>query len=116
MHRPEDQNQPIPYYQAARFSGERPAGRAYARAQDLIYQEPCDLSAYRFLLERSWHVAIVGEPPPAALERSLRRILTWGESTTLPDALLQQLWERRTQATKLAPWVELHERPPGQQP
>jgi hypothetical protein len=107
---PADADPPSPYFQAARFSGERPAGRAYARAQDLIYQEPCDLSAYRFLLDRSWHVAVLGEPPPAALERSLRRILAWGESTTLPDDILQQLWQRRTQATKLAPWVERHVR------
>jgi hypothetical protein len=110
MHRPEDQNYSIPYYQAARFSGERPAGRAYARAQGLIYQEPCDLSAFRFLLERSWHVAILGDPPPATLDRSLRRILGWGESTTLPDDILQQLWERRAQAIKLGPWVERHVR------
>src|SRR6266550_4107661 len=82
--------QPRPYYQAARFSGERPAGRAYARAQELIYQQPCDLSAFRFLLERNWHVAIVGETPPAALDRSLRRILARGEPTTLPNDLLQQ--------------------------
>jgi hypothetical protein len=110
---PEQPAEPLPYFQAARFSGERPAGRAYARAQDLIYQEPYDLSAYRFLLERSWHVAIVGEPPPAAIDRSLRRILAWGESTTLPDDILQQLWERRAQAIKLSPWVERHQRPPG---
>src|SRR5438874_902537 len=93
--------QPTPYYQAARFSGERPAGRAYVRAQELIYQQPCDLSAFRFLLERSWHVAILGEPPPEALERSLRRILARGELTTLPDELVKLLLERRAQATKL---------------
>ncbi len=54
---------PTPYHQVARFPGEKPAGRAYNRAQEAIFNaEGRDLSAYRFQLSRIWHVAAGGCP------------------------------------------------------
>jgi hypothetical protein len=100
------------YLHAARFGGERPAGRAYVRAQEAIRTTECDLSTFRLRLNQVWHVAVLGQAPPETLDRSLRRILAWGEPTTLPDDILQQLWERRAQAIKLGPWLERHEQPP----
>jgi hypothetical protein len=96
----------LPYVQAARFSAERPAGRAYARARETIYQEDCDLSVYRFTLCEVFHVAILGRTPPERLDQTLRLILASGEPTSLPDDILKQLSQRRAQATRLGPWVE----------
>ena len=101
-----------PYYQAARFTGEKPAGRAYRQAREAIFTAPdCDLSAYRFHLSRVWHVAVVGEQPPEDLEHQLQKILSRGELTSLPEQLVRMLEQRRVQATRLGSWVEGHYRP-----
>src|SRR4051812_38858031 len=89
------------YFQAACLSGERPAGRAYVRAQEAIRTTECDLSVFRVRLVRDWHVAVLGQAPPENLDRSLRRILATGQPTSLPDDILKLLWERRAQAIKL---------------
>jgi hypothetical protein len=79
------QRAPAPYYLAAAFFDEQRAGRAYNRAAELLFAtEGCDLSAYRFYVGPTWYVAIVGEPPAAALEQQLRRILMYGRLTPLP--------------------------------
>ncbi len=74
--------------QVARFPGEQPAGRAYFQAQRAIFKVECDLSAYRFHLNRIWHVAVVGEQPPEKLAQQLTDILGAGEPTTLPPDIL----------------------------
>jgi hypothetical protein len=102
----------IPYFKAARFKSERPAKKAYFRAQDILFKTPdCDISAYRFLIKQIWHVALPGDPPPEDLEKKLQSILARGEATSLPPDVLKLLTERRNQATKQAPWVERHYRP-----
>src|SRR5215218_5746618 len=64
-----------PCLQVARFSGEKPAGRAYRKAQDLLFATPdCELSAFRFHLDRIWHVAVLGDQPPDDLDRQLRAL------------------------------------------
>lgn len=113
-HQPEGkpEQEPTPYYKAARFRGEQPAGRAYFQAQDAIFNDPdCDLSTYRFLLQQISHVAVIGEPPPEDLEKKLQEILSTGEPTPLPPNILKLLTERRNQATKQGPWIERHYRP-----
>jgi len=109
----EAEHEPQPYSRAARFPGEQPAGRAYCQAQDAIYRarEEVDLSAYRFHLDRVWHVAVLGESPPAELDERLQQILAAGEPTDLPADILQQLLARRAQASQLGGWVEGHHRP-----
>ena len=115
-HRPDpspesSQSQPV-YVRTARFSAEKPAGRAYRKAQDLLFRTPdCELSAYRFHLDRIWHVAVLGDQPPEDLERRLQTILSRGLPASLPEEVLTQLRRRRAQATKLGPWVEGHHRP-----
>jgi hypothetical protein len=100
-----------PYFKVARFSGERPAGKAYNQAQELIYRDTCcELSVYRLQLETIWHVAVLGEQPQRSLKRRLEAILSSGEPTTLPEEILKELERRRAQATKLGPWVERHTR------
>jgi|SRR5579859_1215486 len=103
---------PIPYHKTARFAGEGPAGRVYAQLQETIYTAPtCDLSVYRLQLNRIFHVTVLGETPSAALDRRITRLLARGEPAALPTEVLATLAARRQQATRLAPWVERHERP-----
>jgi hypothetical protein len=117
-HQPSEGNpeqEPIPYHRAARLRGKRPAGEAYVQAQDAIYGTPvCDLSVYRFHINRIWHVAALGELPPEDLAQKLQEILSTGEATALPPQVLKLLIERRNQAMREGPYVERHYRP-GQQ-
>src|SRR2546428_462554 len=93
------EHEPTPYYKAARFpGGEKPAGRAYSKAQDAIFRaNGSELSAYRLILDQLWHVAVLGEPPPEDLERKITKILATGEPATLPPEILKLLQERRAQ-------------------
>src|SRR4051794_17359869 len=113
---PEDQapkeQEPAPYYRAARFPSERPAGRAYDRLQEAIFgRSDADLSAFRFQLNRIYHVAVLGQSPPEDFDRRLQRILSSGEPVSLPYDVLARLHERRRQATQFGPWIEGHYRP-----
>src|SRR5215217_1628846 len=95
----ENESQPF-YLQVARFSGERPAGRAYNQLQEAIFRSPaCELSVYRMLLQRDWYVAVLGDPPAETLERRIRRVLSRGSSASLPEEILQELQRRRAEAT-----------------
>jgi hypothetical protein len=106
------EQEPVPYYHAARFRYENQARRAYFQAQDMLFHAPeSELSAYRFQLERIWHVAVLGEPPPEDMEKKLQAALARGEPTELPPDILKLLAERREQATRQGPWVERHYRP-----
>lgn len=101
------------YLRAARFSGERPAGRAYVQLQEAIFQAPaCELSVFRLQLHRDWHVAVLGDPPAETLERRIRQVLARGTPASLPENILAALQRRRTEATRIGPWVERHVRPP----
>ncbi len=103
---------PTPYYLASRFSGERPAGRAYFQAQELIFKTPdSELSVYRFQLDRIYHVAVVGDKPDQELEDKLKGFLSAGEYVPLPSMVLKELIVRRWQQTKHGPWIERHYRP-----
>jgi hypothetical protein len=102
-------NQPLPpYYRAAYFRSHEVAGKVYQRAQQLLLTNQCDLSSYRFILNGVSHVAVVGDPPPAELEQQLKVILSAGQATALPLEVLARLAQRRSQATKIGPWVEGH--------
>lgn len=97
-HSPTPENQPTPYVNVTRFSGEKPAGRAYRRAQDLLFRTPdCELSAFRFHLNRIWHVAVLGDQPSEDLDRQLRLILSHGQPISLLEQVLAQLQQRRAQ-------------------
>jgi hypothetical protein len=79
------EQEPVPYYHAARFRYENQARRAYFQAQDLLFHTPeSELSAYRFQLERIWHVAVLGEPPPEDLAQKLETVFARGVPTELP--------------------------------
>ena len=108
----QDQDPPL-YQRAARFAGERPAGRAYDQAQHVIYEAPVptDVSVFRLQLNRLWHVAALGIVPPAPVLQALEDILATGEPADLPAEVWQALAQRRAQAIKRGPWQEWHYRP-----
>jgi hypothetical protein len=95
----------------AAFADDRTAGRVYARVQDAIFTTPCDLSAYRFLLDQVPHVAVLGAPPPPDLDEALVQLLAAGTPTTLPSVVQQALIDRRQQMGRRGPWTEGHYRP-----
>jgi hypothetical protein len=102
---------PEPYIRAVRFRSEKAAGHVYFQAQELLFREPCDLSAYRLQLSQVWHVTIVGEAPPEDLVRRIERILSRGQSVKLPREIIQMLHERGIQQRQQSPWSEGHYRP-----
>ena len=112
MTRPGPSTSNDPYVRAARFAGERPAGRAYAALQQAIFTAaPNDLSAYRFQLDGVYHVAVVGVRPPPPLEERLTAILAAGEPAELPAMVQQTLLARRAQVAPHQTWWEGHYRP-----
>jgi hypothetical protein len=109
---PASEFEPRPYQRASRFAGERPAGRAYTAAQQVIYEAPdSDLSVYRLQLNQLWYVAALGLVPPAPVLQAIEQILDRGEPADLPAEVWHTLQERRRHATRLGPWVERHQRP-----
>ena len=102
-----------PYYLAARYPNKTPAGKAYDPIQAIIFEEDCDLSAYRFFeqKERKWYVVVIGEEPSPQLHQRLATILftlTRGVRVTLDSETLAVLMARRAQQTQIGPWVERH--------
>ena len=105
----EHEGQPF-YLRVARFSGERPAGRAYNQLQEAIFRSPgCDLSVFRLSLDRQWLVSVLGDPPDEPLDRRIRQVLARGVPASLPDDILAELQRRRAEATRIGPWVERHQ-------
>src|SRR5438270_5805146 len=105
--------EPTPYYLAARYPNTTPAGKAYDPIQAIIFEEDCDLSAYRFFEqnERKWYVVVIGEEPSPLLQERLETILftlTRGERVTLDSQTLAVLLARRAQQIQFGPWVERH--------
>ena len=106
------EDEPVPYHRTARFADEPIAGRAYAAAQRAIFDgPPNDVSAYRFQLNRVYHVTVLGQPPPPELDDQLVQLLSSGEPATLPAEVLEALAERRRQMSRGAGWTEGHYRP-----
>ncbi len=109
-----------PYYQAARFPNKAAAGKAYAPIQAIIFDEQCDLSAYRFFEQhqRKWYVVVIGEQPLPQVHQRIETILhslTRGERVPLDSETLLFLLARRAQQSLLGPWVEHHYDVPDQE-
>ncbi len=111
--RPKEQ-QPLPYSLASRFATKQAAEQPYVAAQETIHTADCELSAYRFLIPsqqhmpKPWYVAVVGEKPAEAIHQQLTTILSAGEPASLPDAVTQELLQRRAEQIEHGPWVERH--------
>ncbi len=104
--------EPVPYHRTARFADEQTAGTAYGAAKRALFEgPPNDLSAYRFQLNRIYHVAVLGQVPPAELDQQLTAILAAGEATELPSDVLSALSECRRQMSSRGGWTEGHYRP-----
>ena len=103
-----EEKEPLPYYRAARFAGERQSAHTYQALQDLVYASPADLSVYRFLLDQAAYVTVLGERPAPALDGTIAAHLAAGEPAELPRGVLVALAQRRQRARRLGPWVEGH--------
>lgn len=102
-----------PYYQAARYANKTAAGKAYPPIQQIIHDEQCDLSAYRYLVpsEQKWYVVVIGQQSTPQLHERLRAILTTltrGEPVALDADTVTLLLARRIQQTQRGTWVEGH--------
>jgi hypothetical protein len=84
---PTPEHAPSTYCRAARFADEPHAQAVYAAVQDTIATHPCDLSSYRFFLDQIAHVAVVGAPPPRALDQQIEGLLAGGEPVGYPPTL-----------------------------
>jgi hypothetical protein len=102
-----------PFQRAARFGGEPPARSAYLAAERSIADALADISAYRFLVNRIWHVAVIADQPPAAdLTRAIDEALKAGEQVALPAEVLATLLKRHRDVMRhRLPWVEGHYHP-----
>ena len=100
--------QSAPYYQAARFANKAKAGQVYTPLQQIVFEEDCDLSAYRLKITEGWHVVVLGERPNDQLHQRIEALLTNGTLVTLRPDVLAYLQSRRAQATQIGPWVERH--------
>jgi hypothetical protein len=101
------------YYQAAQYPNKSAAGKAYTAIEQIIHDEKCELSAYRYFVpsERKWYVVVIGDQPIVQLHERLKTILTTlprGQSVILSDEQLAPLLARRQQQIQLGPWVEKH--------
>ncbi len=83
------------WYRAARYDAEPPSERAYFAAQPTIFEQECDVSAYRLVLEQIYHVAVLGGAPvEAAFQEHIEAILyAEGTPTQLPNDVLTSLDE-----------------------
>ncbi len=71
------------------------------------------LSAYKFYLPDepiTPNVTVLGDPTPEPIQQQIHRILQAGMPLTLPDRVIQTMFERR-QAGQIQPYVEGHWRP-----
>ncbi len=110
--RPPHERETEPYLRAARFAGEQPAGAVYQKVQSLLYhRQDVDLSAFRLQLNQVYHVAVLGLVPPENVDRVLERLLSSGETATLPADVVRLLSQRRAQESQRSSWVEKHYRP-----
>jgi hypothetical protein len=100
-----------PYFRAARYVADGPAFAAYSLAQDLIFSNSCDLSAYRIRYRDVPHVVLLGGMPEPEIDQKIGQILETGEPADLPQDIMKTLSQRRAQARQIGPWVEGHYRP-----
>ena len=105
-----NERQESSYFRAIRAEGDRTSGRIYQQLQRAVFDVDCDLSVYRFQLDAAWHVAVLGETPPPALDEELTALLASGDPVSVPLEVADALVARRSEATRYGPWVEGHYR------
>src|SRR5438270_178532 len=107
---PAPERQPVPYHRAARFAAEKPARDAYFASQDAVlgYAGKVDLSTYRVQIDAIYHVAVLGEEPPAALGAQIDAILAAGDAATVHPTVLARLAARRQEQSRHGSPVARH--------
>jgi hypothetical protein len=110
---PSPEQEKASYHKAAKYPSEEASEQPYDQLQQALYETPCDLSAYRIRLGPTldYHIATLGNPPPAELQRRIEEILATGETVTLPEEILVYLTQRRREQQRQGQWVEKHHFP-----
>ncbi len=101
------------YYQAAQYPNKAAAGKAYTPIQQIVHDEDCELSAYRFFVprNRTWYVVVLGEQPAPQVHERIATILTTltrGKRVTLDPDTIALLLARRIEQTQKGTWSEGH--------
>ncbi len=101
---------PLPdYRRATKFYDEPTSNTAYEEARQVIYETPCELSAYRTLLlpDETWHLLILGQTPtdPTVVAR-IDQAMGRGEAVELPEEVWRAFNQRRLEQTSKGPWTE----------
>ncbi len=115
---PYEEQEPRPYYLAARYASDHASEKPYRRTRNYLYaHEEVELSVFRFQLGRhgadklDWHVAVIGDKLPDEHERQIRRFLQDGQVVTLPEEVVGAMYRRRLETSQQGPWFERHHKP-----
>src|SRR5438876_3670291 len=105
---PEAISQPNrPYYFAATFPNESLSKQAGDAIKEIIKHAE-QLSYYRFLLEKVWHVVVIGDWPTQDAHQQIVTWLNTGTMTYIPFELLMGLFNRRLEEIQKGDWREHH--------
>lgn len=106
------EQEPEPYYLAARFATKQEAAVPYYAVQEMTKE---GVSGYRFMRQweepsnKPWYVVVIGERPSERVHKKLQEALSMGEMTSLPEQGVRFLMLRRvTETVKGGSWVEKH--------
>jgi hypothetical protein len=114
---PSPENAPQRYIVASRYPDDITSATPYQEAQQLIYEhDELPLSVFRLQygeppsMRFEWYVVVLGEQPAEHFDQQFRRILSTGESGTLPEEVIAVLQRRREEMSRQGQWVERHYR------
>lgn len=96
------------YLLMARFRRDAAAKRYYTEIQEAIRNAECDLSVYNLRLNGEPIIIVMGNEPSADLDERLRKALSTGSPTTLPQDVIVMLTERSIRERRKWPWTEGH--------
>lgn len=105
------EEEPQLYTLAAFYEDELQSEQVFDSVQTTIFDdETANVSGFRMAepARRLWHIAVIGDQPPPALDQQLRRLLSTGEAEELPPEILTVLLVRRETMRRLGPKVERH--------
>lgn len=81
---------------ASKFGNAEDARRCYERARDLLLIDDLPASTFRFTLSGASYVSVLGDVPLGAIDvQRVAAVLGSGESTAVPDEVVEHLRERR---------------------
>ena len=108
------EQEPQEYYLASRFQTKEEAAVPFYTVQETLRTFECELSGYRLMQqweesdEKPWYVIVVGLTPSKEVQQELNRALSLGETTSVPQEVIDMLLVRHITETTKGKWVEGH--------